>query len=189
MTILRKNKIWLVFLCFYFLAEGSLLAQEAKLTNFAIIRHNDDLLFKMNLEGAFAEEMNRAIMTGVSATFSYYVKLYKIKNLWFNSKIADIYLTSAVKYDTLKKTFTVSRSWKNAAPAVTESLKEAQELMTQIDGLKIIQVNNLEKNGKYQIQAKAEVSKLTLPFYLHYIFPIGYFWDLETDWYIIDFVY
>lgn len=169
--------------------EGTLLAQNAKLTNFAIIRHNDDLLFKMNLEGAFAEEMNRAVMTGVSASFSYFIKLYTIKDLWFDRKISDVYLTTTVKYDTLKKTFTVSRSWKNAEPVVTESFKEAQELMTHIEGLKIIQVSHLEKNGKYQIQAKAEVSKLTLPFYLHYIFPIGYFWDLETDWYMIDFVY
>lgn len=189
MTILRNNKLWLVFLCVYFLIEGTLHAQDAKLTNFAIIRHNDDLLFKMNLEGAFAEDMNKAIMTGISTTFSYYVKLYNIKDLWFNSRIADIYFTTTVKYDTLKKTYTVSRSWKNVAPVVTESFKEAQELMTHIDGLKIIQVNHLEKNGKYQIRAKSEVSKLTLPFYLHYIFPLGYFWDLETDWYIIDFVY
>jgi len=189
MSILKNNKKWIVLLCIYFLLAGTALAQEAKLTNFAIIRHNDDLLFKMNLEGAFRDEMNKAIMTGVSTIFSFYVELYNIKDLWFNSKIADIYLTTSVKYDSLKKTFTVSRSWKNAEPVTTESFKEAQELMTQIDGLKIIQVNKLEKNGKYQIQTKAEVSKLTLPFYLHYIFPIGYFWDLETDWYVIDFVY
>lgn len=189
MSILRNNKKWIVFLCIYFLMAGTALAKDAKLTNFAIIRHNDDLLFKMNLEGAFREEMNKAIMTGVSTTFSFYVELYSIKDLWFNSKIAEIYLTTSVKYDSLKKTFTVSRSWKNAESVTTESFKEAQELMTQIDGLKIIQVNKLEKNGKYQIQTKAEVSKLTLPFYLHYIFPIGYFWNLETDWYVIDFVY
>jgi hypothetical protein len=189
MSILRTNKKWIMFLCVYFLIGGTSLAQDTKLTNFAIIRYNNDLLFKMNLEGAFNEDMNRAIMTGVPTTFSFYVKLYDIKDMWFKSKIADIYLTTSVKYDSLKKNFTVLRSWKNTEPAITESLKEAQELMTKVDSLKIIDVSRLEKNGKYQIHAKAEVSKLTLPFYLHYIFPLGYFWDLETDWYMIDFVY
>jgi len=189
MSILRNKKKWIIFLCIYFFMGGTALAQDAKLTNFAIIRHNDELLFKMNLEGAFREEMNKAIMTGVLTAFSFYIELFHIKDLWFDNKIADIYITTSVKYDSLKKTFTVSRSWKNTEPVVTESFKEAQELMTQIDGLKIIDVNRLEKNGKYQIHTKAEVSKLTLPFYLHYIFPIGYFWDLETDWYLIDFIY
>ena len=191
MKILRKykTKTWIVFLCFLLVLPGTGFAQVAKLTNIAITRYHDDLLFKINLDGAFREDMNQAIMSGVPATFSFYIKLNRVKDLWFNSNIADIYLTHTIKYDTLKKVYTVSRPWKNSDPVVTESFKEAQELMTQIDGLKIVQLNSLEKNGHYQIEAKAEVSKLTLPFYLHYVFLFVSLWDFETDWYIINFVY
>ncbi|NQT10914.1 MAG: DUF4390 domain-containing protein, partial [Desulfobacteraceae bacterium] len=41
----------------------------------------------------------------------------------------------------------------------------------------------------YQIRAKAELGKLTLPFYLHYILFFVSLWDVETDWYTIDFIY
>ena len=40
-----------------------------------------------------------------------------------------------------------------------------------------------------QIRAKAELSKLTLPFFLHYVFFFVSLWDFETDWYTIDFIY
>jgi hypothetical protein len=61
--------------------------------------------------------------------------------------------------------------------------------MAEIDSLKIVPLWKLEKGGKYQIRAKAELSKLTLPFYLHYILFFVSLWDFETDWYTIDFIY
>ncbi len=71
--------------------------------------------------------------------------------------------------------------------SVTQSFEEAQKLMTEIDSLKIISLSNLQKGSQYQIRAKAELGKLTLPFYLHYI--LFSLWDVETDWYTIDFIY
>jgi hypothetical protein len=61
--------------------------------------------------------------------------------------------------------------------------------MTEINSLKIIPLNRLEKDEQYQLSVKAEVSKKTLPLYLHYILFFVSLWDFETDWYAIDFIY
>ena len=61
--------------------------------------------------------------------------------------------------------------------------------MTEIDNLKIIPLNRLEKGEQYQLRVKAEVSKKTLPLYLHYILFFVSLWDYETDWYTIDFTF
>ena len=61
--------------------------------------------------------------------------------------------------------------------------------MAEIDSLKIIPLSMLEKGRHYQIQAKAELSKLTLPFYLHYVLFFVSLWDFETDLYALDFIY
>nr|CBX29739.1 hypothetical protein N47_F14340 [uncultured Desulfobacterium sp.] len=164
-------------------------AQVAKLTNIAITRHNNQLLFKMNLDGAFTDDMKTAITSGIETSFTFYIKLYKINDLWFNDKLSEILLTNTIKYDNLKNVYIVSRSWKNGEPVTTESFKNAQELMTRIDELKLVQLDKLEKNSHYRIETKAEVSKFTLPFYLHYVFAFVSLWDFETDWYMIDFVY
>ena len=164
-------------------------AQDATLTNITVTNARDDLLLYLNLEGAFREEMKKAILSGVPATFSFFVKLNRIRNFWFDQTIADIEVTHTIVYDNLKKEFTVTRSWKENNPEVTKSFAEAKRWMTEINSLKIIPLNRLEKGEPYQLRVKAEVSKKTLPFYLHYILFFVSLWDFETDWYAIDFVY
>ncbi len=164
-------------------------AQDAILTNITVSNTRDDLLLYLNLEGAFREEMKKAILSGVPSTFSFFAKLNRTRNFWFDRAIADIEVTHTIIYDNLKKEFTVKRSWKEDNPEVTKSFKEAQKWMTEINSLKLIPLNRLEKGEQYQLRVKAEVSKKTLPFYLHYILFFVSLWDFETDWYAIDFIY
>lgn len=164
-------------------------AQDAILTNITVSNTRDDLLLYLNLEGAFREEMKKAILSGVPSTFSFFAKLNRTRNFWFDRAIADIEVTHTIIYDNLKKEFTVKRSWKEDNPEVTKSFKEAQKWMTEINSLKLIPLKRLEKGEQYQLRVKAEVSKKTLPFYLHYILFFVSLWDFETDWYAIDFIY
>ena len=164
-------------------------AQDATLTNITVSNTRDDLLLYLNLVGAFREEMKKAILSGVPSTFSFFAKLNRTRNFWFDRAIADIEVTHTIIYDNLKKEFTVKRSWKEDNTEVTKSFKEAQKWMTEINSLKLIPLNRLEKGQQYQLRVKAEVSKKTLPFYLHYILFFVSLWDFETDWYAIDFIY
>ena len=164
-------------------------AQDARLTDIIVTNTRDDLLVYLTVEGAFREKMKNAVLSGVPTTFSFFISLYQERNLWFDKEIADIKITHTLKYNNLKKEFIVKRSWENDDPLVTQSFDEARKLMTEIDSLKIVPLRVLEKGRRYQIRAKAELSKLTLPFYLHYVLFFVSLWDFETDLYTIDFVY
>ena len=159
------------------------------MTDIIVTNTRDDLLVYLNVEGAFREKMQAAILSGVPTTFSFFITLFKARNLWLDKKIADIKVTHSVKYNNLKKEFVVKRSWENGEPLVTQSFEEVKKLMTEIDSLKIAPLSGLEKGLNYQIRAKAELSKLTLPFYLHHVFIFLSLWDFETDLYTIDFIY
>jgi len=184
-----NRKIFIILLSLLFLFQTPAFAQDARLVNINISNTRDDLLIYFNVEGAYREKLKKAILSGAPATFSFYVNLYRVRNFWLDKNIADIKVTHTVKYDTLKKEFTVKRPWKNSKPVVTKSFQQAQKLMTEIDSLKVVSLSNLEKGRRYQTRAKAEVSKLTLPFYLHYVLFFVSLWDFETDWYTIDFIY
>jgi hypothetical protein len=164
-------------------------AEEARLANIIVTNTRDDLLLYLNVEGAFREKMKKAVLSGVPTTFSFFVYLYKVRNLWIDKKVADLTVTHRIKYDNLKKEFTIKRSWKNGEPLITQSFEEAQKLMSEIDSLKIVSLNRLKKGEHYQIRAKAELNKVILPFYLHYVFIFVSLWDFETDLYTIDFIY
>ncbi len=185
--IKRVKTVAFLFILLVIANTGS--AQDATLTNITVSNTRDDLLLYLNLEGAFREDMNNAILSGVPATFLYFAKLNRVRNFWFDKDIADIEVTHTIKYDNLKKEFTVKRSWKEDNPEVTKSFTEAKKWMTEINSLKIIPLNRLEKDEQYQLSVKAEVSKKTLPLYLHYILFFVSLWDFETDWYAIDFIY
>ncbi len=164
-------------------------AQEAGLTDIIVNNTRDHLLLYLKVTGAFTEEMKEGVLSGVPTTFSFFIDLYGVRDFWFNKKISDLTVTHTIKYNNLKKEFIVQRSWESNQPLATTSFEEAQALMTKIDSLKIVELNRLEKGRQYRIKAKAELSELTLPFYLHYVLFFVSLWDFETDWYTIDFIY
>jgi len=184
-----NRKIFIILLILVFLFQTPAFAQDARLVNLNISNTRDDLLIYFTVEGAFREKLKKAILSGAPATFLFYINLYRVRNFWPDKNIADIKITHTIKYDILKKEFTVKRPWKNSKPVVTKSFQQAQKLMTEIDSLKVVSLSSLEKGKRYQTRAKAEVSKVTLPFYLHYVLFFVSLWDFETDWYTIDFIY
>ncbi len=163
--------------------------KDATLTNIVVTNTRDDLLLYLDVKGAFTAEMEKAILNGVPASFSFIISLHRARSFWINEKITEFNVTHTVKYNNLKKEFVVSRSWEKGKPAITDSFSEVQRLMSVIEGLKVVPLSQLEKGSQYQLKAKAELSKMTLPLYLHYIFFFVSLWDFETDWAVIAFTY
>jgi hypothetical protein len=189
MEIKYKLKTCIIVICLIFFFNDSLFALEAKLTNIRLNNTRDNLIIYLNIEGAFPVKMEKAILAGVPASFTYYIKLYQIRDFWFDKEVTDIKAIHTIRYDNLKKEFHINRSWENTTPILTKSFLDAKLLMNQISGLKLVELNRLNKSEQYRILAKAELSKVTLPLYLHYVLFFVSMWDFETDWHSIDFIY
>ena len=189
MTLKAYGKAIALTIGLVLIFQPPVFAEDARLVNINVSNNRDDLLLYFTLEGAFREKMETAVMSGVPATFSFYISLHRVRQLWFDKKIADLKLTHTIKYDNLKKEFTIKRSWKETDPVVTAYFDDAQRLMTEIESLAIYPLSKLTKGRQYQIRTMAEVEKITLPFSLHYVVFFVSFWDFETDWYTIDFIY
>ncbi len=164
-------------------------AQDARLTNVIVTNTRDDLLLYFSVEGAFRTKMKSAILSGVPTSFSFYITLNQVRNWWVDKKLVELKVVHTIKYNNIKKAYTITRSWVDIEPIVTQSFMEASKLMTEIDSLKIFPLNALEKGSLYQLQTKAQLSKVTFPFYLHYILFFVSMWDFETDWYTTEFIY
>jgi len=188
MTYLR----YITLLAIFILSIGwqtLALADDAKLANIIVTNNRDNLLLYLTVEGAFNKKMKEAILSGVPATFSFFVNLYRSRFFWPDKKIADITVTNRIKYNAMKKEYIVTRSWEEKKPNIVKKFSDAKMLMAEVDSLKIIPLRKLIKGSQYQIQTKAELDKLTLPLYLHHVLFFLSLWDFETDWYTIDFIY
>jgi len=94
-----------------------------------------------------------------------------------------------IKYNTLRKEFTVRRSWEKEKLQITKSFIESQQLMSNVDHLKVVSLSKMEKDRKYQIKVKAEVSKDTQSSSLPNVHYYASKLNLETQLYTIDFIY
>ena len=189
MRLLTKKNMGILLCIVIMLQPAMVYAQDATLKNIIVTNTRDDLLIYLTVEGAFRENMETAISSGVPATFSFFVNLYQTRSFWFDKNITELEILHTIKYDTLKTEYVVERSWDGNNQRVLKSFGEAKKLMAEIDSLKVVELNRLEKGNQYQIRAKAKLSKLTLPFYLHYVLFFVSLWDFDTDWYTIDFIY
>ena len=179
----------LFFLGLFLLCQHTAFAQEIKLTNLNVDNTRDDLLVYFNVNGAFQDNIKRSVLIGVPITFSFFVALYQVRNIWIDKKIEVLKITHMIKYNTLKKEFVVSRSWEKEQSRATKSFSEAQQFMNNIDQLKVVSLSRLEKDRLYRIKLKAEIIKGTPPAHLDYVSDFLSKWNLETEWYTIEFIY
>ncbi|HKK91273.1 MAG TPA: DUF4390 domain-containing protein, partial [Desulfobacteraceae bacterium] len=138
---------------------------------------------------AFTKKMKQAVLNGIPATFSFFIAIYRPRDAWFDKKIAEKEIRSTLEYNSLKETFTITRPWNSSATSVTDSFEEAERQMTEIDNLRVVPLEELTRNEQYQLRIKAELDRVTLPLYLHHVFFFLSWWDFETNWHTIDFVY
>ena len=177
------------FLVLFLAAAPAVGAGLPALSNIAVSNTNDDLFLHLNLVGSFSDAVRQNVLAGKTTSFAFRIQLSRVQDFWLDQKIADLTVIHTIKFDAVKKEFTVRRSWTGYEAETTPSFEEAQRWMNQIEGLKIVALSRMEKGARYELQAKAEVSKKNLPLNLHHILFFVSFWDEQTDWYIIEFVF
>lgn len=186
----KKPYLLVLILCFFLFFPMNIFADNtAELGNIKLANTRDDLLIYFEVENAFTDKITQAVQKGIPTAFSFYVFLYKTDTSWIDKEIAEVQIKSTIKYNSLKEEYSVSRPWKEEQLLVTKSFEEARSWMTEVDNLRVIPLEDLVKGDKYQIRIKAELDKVTLPLYLHYVFFFVSFWNFETDWYLINFTY
>lgn len=169
---------------------GAVFAQKARLTDMVVSNTRDDLLLFVKVEGAFTQQMEQAVLNGISTTFSFIVRLEKINPMFMpNSLVTEQKITHTIKYESLKKQFVVRRSWEDNRALTTQSFEEARKWMSEIKSLRIASLGLLQEGKSYRVRAKAELDTVELPYYLNYVFFFVSLWNFETDWHSIEFGY
>jgi hypothetical protein len=178
-----------IVLCFLILLIPYDLASAHKtdLENIVLDSANGDLVVSFKLQNVFSSQMEDVILNGTPITFTYFVKLYEVRDFWLDKNIINIKIDHMLKYNVLKKVFAIKRSWEIDKVLTTISFTEAQNLMTEISSLRIIPYNWLENGSRYQIGIKAKLSKANLPLNLRSALFFSPSWGFETDWCVLDF--
>ena len=165
------------------------LAKQAYLSDIVVTNTRDHLLVYFSVSDCFTVDMNRAIESGIDTTFTFYIRLYGKRDYWWDMKVADKAISHSIKYDNLKKIYEVRLPEQNNKVITVKDFDEARRLMAEVVAVKVIALRELKEGGHYQLKMMAQLDKIRLPLYLHYVFFFLSLWDFETDWYSIDFRY
>jgi hypothetical protein len=172
------------------LVSGLAWGQDARITDVIVTNTRDDLILYFGVEHCFTDELEQAILNGVPTTFTFLAALNRVRNFWKDKNLASLEIRHTVKFNNLKNEFVITRSEDDGRQIVVNTFSEAKKIMAEVENLRIAKIKTLERNYRYQVRIKAELSKITLPFYLHHVFRFFLFlWDFETDWYATDFMY
>ncbi len=163
--------------------------QEARLSDIVVTHTGEHLIVYFTVEDCFTAEMLEAIESGLPTTFTFYIRLYERRDFWWDRQMTELEVRHTVRFDQLKKHYEVTLSDGTGEVVNVQDFDEVRRLMSEVAALPVVPLDRLQKGGRYQLQMMAEMDKIRLPLYLHYVFFFLSLWDFKTDWYAVNFLF
>ena len=162
-------------------------ALDPKIMDVLITNDIHSVLLYARLINGFKPEMERAVLAGISTVFTMWIEVYEERPLLWDKKITEHEIKRTIKYDNLKKTFSVSTN--KTEPAIFPDFESAQKAMSDFNGIAIAPMSSLTKGRNYYALVKIKMDKVHLPLHMEYVFFFVSLWDFETSWYRQNFSY
>ena len=156
-------------------------AIEPKMTDILITNNTENVLLYARLVNGFKPEMESAILAGVPTIFTMQLEVYQSRSLVWDKKITSHEIKRTIKYDNLKKTFSIYTNG-NKQPVVFSDFESAQKAMADFNGIIAVPLASLVKGNNYYLLMKIKMDKMRLPLHLEYLFFFVSYWDFETAW-------
>lgn len=147
------------------------------------------LIVFATLENSFTSEMIEILQSGIPLRFSFFIELYKTTENWPEELIIALNFNHTMTFDTLKDNYRVTLEEDNNNELSFRTLEAAQQEISEVNGVRIIELKQLLPDNRYKLRMRAELYQKTLPLSLHSIFPFFSWWDVQTDWHTITFTY
>jgi hypothetical protein len=162
--------------------------ERAEIVDLVLNKSGRDLEVSFNVVNCFTSKMEEAIRNGVPTTFRILVAIDKPAQ-WplSRSDVVDFTLEHTIRYNRLNDEYQVLLPEHPEKVLVTQDFDEAKHLMSTVRRLPVIPTCWLRRGPEYTLRAKAELSKVELPFFLRYILFWVSLWDFETDWQKVNF--
>jgi hypothetical protein len=181
-------------LIFLFIFIGSVsfavraFAIEPEIRDILITNDKENVLLYARLVNGFKPDMELAVLNGIPATFIMDVEVYQERFLTWDKKISSQEIKRTVKYDNLKKTFSIFFGNKKE-PVVFSDFEGAQKAMCDFNGIAAVPLSLLKKGKNYYALIKIKMDKARLPLHMEYVFFFVSYWDFETSLYRQNFSY
>jgi hypothetical protein len=163
--------------------------QAAVITELTATTSKTHLIMFGMLKNSFTTEMIEVLHSGIPLRFTFFVELDKTVTNRPNEQIIAFSFEHTMAFDTLKESYQITLEEDNNRVQSFKSLDEAKKMVNEINGVKVVSLDQLLPDNRYQLRIKADLFEKTLPLSLQSIFPFLSWGDIETEWHAIEFTY
>lgn len=170
-----------IFACL-FIFTPPLLAESAEIRDLQVMNNQDQVMVYARVMNCFTKDIEAAILAGVPTTFTFLLELYQKRSLWLDKKLSSRIVRHTIKYDNVKKIFSVYADGEKEAVAFSD-FESAKRAMADLNGIPVAPRKALELTESYYVMVKAKLDKVRLPLHMEVVFFFVSLWDFETGWY------
>jgi hypothetical protein len=181
-----RISLFVVFALLCFPAQGQ--AVQPTIADILVSNNSGNVLLYARCGDCFKTEMESAILAGVPTIFTLQLDVCQTRSLLWNRTIISKEIKRTIKYDNLKKTFSIYTNG-NLDPVIFPDFESAQKAMADFNGIIAAPLSALENGNQYYLKMRVKIDKVRLPLYMEYVFFFVSFWDFETAWYKKEFTY
>ena len=187
-----KKILFLLLIIFISQGPSSVRGEEkedAVITDLTAATSETHLLLFGSLRNSFTDEMLEGLHSGIPIRFSFFLELHEFTKSMADRIIASRSFAHTLSYDILKETYRVELEEDRRQTHSFASLLEAQQVLNDLNGVRVIELSKLSPDATYTLRVKAELFNKTLPLSLQHIVPFVSWWDIETDWHTLSFTF
>ncbi|MEE9274953.1 MAG: DUF4390 domain-containing protein [bacterium] len=156
-------------------------AEEPQIRDLLVIENRGRLLVFGTLDSGFSPKLIEAVQSGVAARFVFEILLMRARRLIYDTEVRSLTLTHQVKYDALKKAYTLTFRQEpgETSRKITRKQKQMIDWMAELNGEPFAQVRDLAPGSRYYIRVRAKVNTVDFSFPFNYLLS---FLGTKTAW-------
>ncbi len=191
---MKQRHLPLLLLCGFLLVIHPGMAWSAReitpeIKDIIVTTSDVDLLMFATVKNGFTQAMVDEAKAGTPIVFTFHLELVKTSEHWLDTSLVETTVTHTLSYDPQQQEYRVTFSNHEDKVVATKDLEEAEKLMAELNGVKVITLSRLVPDAPYAIHFKVVLKKGSLPMGMQKVLPFSSLWNFETDWRTIEFRY
>lgn len=158
------------------------LAGDARISDINVILNKDSIIASARLVNGFDKRIEEEISSGIEKDIVYEIVLRKKMSGWFDEGVVSKEIKYSIKYDLLKKQYTVKIQDEGNKEKIVLSYDEVKAIVSRIENVMVAQRKLIEPNEEYYASVRAEMKDKKIFFFLDYFLFFIPFSDINTSW-------
>jgi hypothetical protein len=126
------------------------------------------ILVSFEMKDGFTDDIQDAISSGLTTTFTYDVDLRRGATLWLDRTVESARVTASVRYDNLTRRYQVARTQDGRVEdtRIVEDADLVRRWLTDFERLPLFGTTRLESNAEYYVRVRAQMRPRNSMFFL-----------------------